>query len=151
MNNGFVLDISSIEGQNVPQALWFTAIESGQASRSTLSIDFAAGTSTTVFVPFDSFVPRGANLPEFLEVSQLFFRFVSFDQFEEGWKIEIDKLRVGNVPEPTARTLLLAWGMTATWFFLIRVDGNRKREVSWPAIGSQKVQFAHLIVRHDAR
>ncbi len=111
-NNAFFVDFTSITGPTPPPLL-FGFVKDG---RNFYEIFFDLNTifaPATVVLPFDRFRPRGGGLgqTDFKNVTQISIRTLGNGTvnriLEQGWRLEIDRIRVGNIPEPTTSCLLV--------------------------------------------
>ncbi|NOZ40087.1 MAG: hypothetical protein GXP24_07665 [Planctomycetes bacterium] len=116
VNNTLFIDVTTIEGPTPPAFLRVLVQEATHPRSSFFTVvSSLEETSTPVVLalPFDSFVSRGGGLEsaDFRTIRLIKIEFFAngfFGEPEElGWTIELDSIRVGAIPEPTAWMLVL--------------------------------------------
>jgi hypothetical protein len=111
-NNAILVDITSIGGPTPPPLL-FVLVEDADEFFEVFFDLRAFHAPGAVVLPFERFGPRGggSGSTDFKAVSAVFFLVYSNGLVngaqDLGWNIEIDRVRVGNVPEPSTAYLSL--------------------------------------------
>jgi len=115
-NNALLLDVRSLTGLTPPPRILFWLFDDTVPGLSYVYFMSPVPTSTepfTLVIPFESLRDRGGgSIPAtFTHVYELFIRIDANEFFgapeELGWRIELDRIRVGVIPEPTTLTLLV--------------------------------------------
>jgi hypothetical protein len=120
-NSAFLIDFLSIGGPTPPPLMHVLVHDADKFFETYVSLTTVTGASELA-IPFDWFVPRGggASRTDFKAISEVFFRVFSNGLIngvqEQGWNFQLERVRVGNVPEPTTAFLCVVAGLfVAFW------------------------------------
>ncbi|MEQ8838182.1 MAG: hypothetical protein RID07_15355, partial [Lacipirellulaceae bacterium] len=115
-NDAFLIDVTQVFGPTLPPILYGFAEDEGDFYEIFFSLSNIQ-TPSTVVLPFDQFRTRagGSGTTSFENVARISFSVTGNGTIngilEQGWTVEIDRIRVGRIPEPS--TFLLASLATA--------------------------------------
>jgi len=115
-NNALFFDFTSLTGLTPPPIFRIWVFDTTIPGLSYVRFLSPVPTSTepfTLAIPFDSLRDRGgrgipATFTHVYEVNLTFFANEFYGSPDElGWRVELDRVRVGVIPEPTTLTLLV--------------------------------------------
>ncbi|MEQ8838181.1 MAG: hypothetical protein RID07_15350 [Lacipirellulaceae bacterium] len=128
-NKAVILDVASVTGPTPPPFIYLLVEDRGLFFEALINVDVRV--SRSLSIPFDSFRPRGGGLGT-TEFNAVEFLFVGINGngtvngiLEQGWTVEIDRIRVGRIPEPSS---LVLWSIASSVFFGLQASILRRRD-----------------------